>query len=738
MTEKEKVFLEEQEHLNKTLDAIEEGIGYYDRLFHTQENTIIGFKEGQRGTQFTRQAMMSLSATNSNRLKRIVNSPYFGRFDFKKKFGSEQPVYVGKTAVTDKDDNMLCYDWRSPICSLYYENGLGETSYQSPSGEITGDVTLRRQIKVEDSKLIEAYDTSGLSEDEFLIPFLSTSADSRLKNIVASIQSEQNAIIRKALDQNLIVQGVAGSGKTTVALHRIAYLTYLKNDKLKQNQFLIIGPNKYFMNYISEVLPDLDVEAISQNTFPDIVSDVVNGKVRIEDQTISLEKLLNKDLDGKNAKFKSSMEFKELLEIYLKEYFDNLFAEDVTYHGIPILKKERIKAFMGLEMDNPSAIYEKLNRLQKFTVKSIKENKSEINSMIWQQYRDEFKQLDKTDPRKKKILNEVEELQKEVDKGCPTVIKDYFKAKLVKPNEIYMKFMNWLSTQDIEGINTENLKNESIEYLKKGKVRYEDLGSLLYIGMLLYNTSEYKDVKHVVIDEAQDYGLFQFYMLKKLFSGATFSIFGDLNQSIYSYRGVEDWESVKKEVFDDNSSILNLNKSYRTTKEIVDISNSILELLECQEASPVLRHGPNTNFIEAKTKEINPKIIDKIKEYQEKGYKSIAVITKDEKEATKQWKELKKSGIDIRKISYKDTTYDGGLCIMPSYLSKGLEFDAVIISDGNQKTYDENSITDMKLLYVASTRPLHELEVIYNGDLNKAFDQYKNKDTKGKVKQLVK
>ena len=738
MNEKERIFEEEQEHLKQTLEAIEQGIEYYDKVFDTQKHTIIGFKEGQRGTQFTRQAMMSLSATNSDKLRRIVNNPYFGRFDFKKKFGAEQPIYVGKTTVRDKDDKTVCYDWRTPICSLYYENGLGETSYDSPTGVVKGDVTLRRQIKIEDSKLLEAYDTSGLSEDEFLIPFLSTSADSRLKNIVASIQSEQNSIIRKTMDQNLIVQGVAGSGKTTVALHRIAYLIYLQSQRLKQNQFLIIGPNKYFMNYISEVLPDLDVETISQNTFPDIISDVVKGKVRIEDQTISLEKLLNKDLDEKNAKFKSSMEFKELLEVYLYNYFKNLFPEDIEYQGIPILKKERIYAFMGLDSENPSAIYEKLENLQKFTIKSIKENKADINNMIWQKYREEFKQLDKNDPRRKEILDEVDKLQKEVNKGCPTVIKDYFKPKLIKPNELYIRFIDWLSTQDIKDIDTENLKKESVEYLKKGKVRYEDLGSLLCIGMLLYNTAEYKEIKHVVIDEAQDYGLFQFYMLKKLFSSATFSIFGDLNQSIYSYRGVEDWESVKEEVFDNDSTILNLNKSYRTTKEIVDLSNSILDLLDCQEASPVLRHGPNTEFIETNAKETSNRIINKIKEYQDKGYKSIAIITKDEKETTKQWKELTNAGIDIRKISYQDTTYDGGLCIMPSYLSKGLEFDAVIISDGDNKTYDENSVTDMKLLYVASTRPLHELDIIYKKDLTKAFDQYRNKEEKGKVKQKVK
>lgn len=733
----EKIFQEELEHLDKTIEAIDNGYEYYDNMFDQHKHTIIGFKEGQRGTQFTRQAMMTFSATKADRLRRVRDNPYFGKFSFKKKFSNENDIYVGKATVHDKDDNVLVYDWRTPICSLYYENGLGDVSYESPNGLIEGEVTLRRQIKIENSKLLEAYDTSGLSQDEFLIPFLSVSANSRLKNIVASIQTEQNKIIRKKMDNNLIVQGTAGSGKTTVALHRIAYLIYLNSGKLTDNQFLIIGPNKYFMNYISEVLPDLDVETITQNTFQEIIEQILKNKIKIEDQTISLEKLLSQDLDAKNAKFKSSMEFNMLLDNYLNSYFLNLFTEDMVYNNITLLKVDRVKSF--IDTKNFSAIYEKLDRLQKYTIKSIKENKTDIKNAIWNQYRDEFKSLDKSSPRRKEILNLVDELEAEVDKGCPNIVKEYFKPKLVKPINIYIDFLEYLKDSNIKvnDIDFDGLYNESKEYLNKGKVRYEDLGSLLNIAMKLYNTSSFKEIKHVVIDEAQDFGIFHFNMLKKLFSNATFSIFGDLNQSIYSYRGVDDWNSVKEYVFNDNCEILELNKSYRTTKEIVDLSNSVLDVIDCKNAIPVLRHGKITTFTQCPNKS-EDFIIDKIKEYKEKGYKSIAIITKDEKTANNQYKNLVKKGLDIKKISYNDTKYNGGICIMPSYLSKGLEFDAVIISDGDELVYDKNSITDLKLLYVSSTRPLHELNVIYKNKLTLPFDNYLNKVTKNqKVLKLT-
>lgn len=718
---KEDIEKEELEHLENSLICIQNSIQENEQKLDEQRHTIIGVKEAQRGAHFTREALMSLYATNMEKLKRVKNNPYFGRFDFtQKNMGQTKKIYVGRAAVKSDYGSDLVYDWRCPICSLYYEDGFGEKSYEAPAGKITGDVSLKRQIKIENGKLKSVVEASSLSSDDFLIPFLKSNADSRLKDIVSSIQSEQNVIIRDKLKDNLIVQGVAGSGKTTVALHRIAYLLYTYRN-IKDNQVLIIGPNDCFMNYISEVLPDLDVEKITQKTFMNIVEEIINSKMSLEDQNITIENVMNNKIDVKNSKFKSSLEYEKLLSDFLKSYFDNLYINDMELDGIPLLKQERVNSFLKQNGDDAS-IYDRMKYLANITIKSIKEEKSDKKHLVWCKYRDEYKSLNKKDPKRKEILYHVDKIESEIDKGCVNLVNEYLKLKELNPLSIYKCFLEYLNSMPDEKFR--ELSLDTLEYVKKKKIRYEDLAAILLISTKLYDIRNFSNYAHVVIDEAQDYGLFQYDVLKKIFKNSTFSIFGDLNQSIYSYSSIDNWDEVYNEIFQGQCKYGELNKSYRTTKEIIDLSNYILSELETQNASAVLRHGDMPKFVDFE-KDISNKISQNINMLLEKDNKSIAIITKNEKEAKMLYKKLKDAIQDINIITSKDTKYNGGVCIVPSYLSKGLEFDAVIITNASEKEYSSNSIMDMKLLYVASTRPLHQLVIYHDGDLTKPFVKYK-------------
>ena len=259
--------------------------------------------------------LMSSTATKIANIQRIKEKPYFARIDFKENGKSiKDKLYIGKIGIIDLDGKIIVTDWRAPVSTLYYDSNLGNVEYNAPDGKIRGNMSLKRQIIIEKEDVKSIYDVDSVSDDELLKPYLGASADSRLKNIVASIQGEQNNIIRKSIEKNLIVQGVAGSGKTTVALHRIAYLMYNNSDKYKANQFMVIGPNKFFINYISNVLPDLDASNAVQLTFEELATEYTKEKLSFEDSTKKIADITDGKLNIIYSKFKSSIEYKKLLD----------------------------------------------------------------------------------------------------------------------------------------------------------------------------------------------------------------------------------------------------------------------------------------------------------------------------------------------------------------------------------------------------------------------------------------
>ncbi len=639
---------EEIKHLSYTLDK-------YDEVIDDSKLKLSNLKSIYKNNY---DEMME----EKIRLEGLVNSvlkakksPYFARVDFESSTNKDV-CYIGRLGVSDYDNNIITVDWRAPISSLYYDSNVGDASYKTDDEIINGKLLLKRQYTIEDSKLISFNDVDTVSNDELLKPYLSVSADSRLKNIVSTIQSEQNKIIRETITKNIIVQGVAGSGKTTVALHRIAYLVYNYRTLYKPSDYMVIGPNKFFVNYISSVLPDLDVNGVKEYTPIELFNDYIKDTYDVNSKLDILKSI------DEISKFKTSLTLKNKIDDYFKN-LEILPKDDFNIKGVKILNLSVIKNIYD-EIDKKiyKSVKSKIDRLILLLDKYIQDNNDKILSKLIK---------NKTE---KKIIDEFKN-------NSILHLKKYFKVLNASIKDIYINIL------------TDN--NIDIMNIKQNKIDYEDIYPLMYIKYKITGNT-YDNFKHIVIDEAQDYGIFSFYILKKLFKNATFSIYGDLAQSIYPYRSIESWD-ILKNVFN-NYEILKLNKSYRTTIEIMNEANKINELLNLDLAIPVIRHGSKVEY----TKE---SILNVLKSLSSE-YKSIAIITNTKKESEDIYNEIKNK-INVNLIDSFNMNFDNCINILPSYLSKGLEFDSVIITNIN--SYDKNNILDMKLLYVSMTRALHKL-----------------------------
>ena len=655
--------------------------------------------------------LMSTSATKIANIQKIKEKPYFARIDFKEdKKNTKDKLYIGKIGVTDLDGRVVVTDWRAPVSTLYYDSNLGQVEYDAPYGKIHGELSLKRQIIIQNKKIESIFDVDSVSDDELLKPYLGASADSRLKNIVASIQGEQNEIIRKNIEKNLIVQGVAGSGKTTVALHRIAYLMYNNSDKYKANQFMVIGPNKFFINYISNVLPDLDASNAVQLTYEELASNFIGEKISYEDST----KKLNDIIDGRdtisNVKYKTTLEYKDLLDKYLNTIEYDIIADNgLVINDVCVLTKDEILEVY--KQTQGESIKQRLDIVARRIANNIK-NDDEIYSRV--KSRMDALELAQTDveQRRKIIKKELDMLKDLNNTGFEKQLKKLLDISNLKVIPIYQKFV-----ESVDNI-PEIIRSSTVKSLKSRVIENEDIAPIMYIKLRYFGNEEFKNIKCVVVDEAQDFGVFSYYILRNVLNQANFSIFGDLAQGIYSYRAIENWHDIQDGIFED-SEYLNLRKSYRTSIEIMSEANKISSAINLGEAKPVIRESGPVIKTKVDSKSKNEYIAKRVKDYLDNGYKSIAIVYKNQTEMAKISKLLKEKNID-NEIIYKDQEkYNGGVCILTSYLSKGLEFDVVIVADSDESNYVSSNVLDMKLLYVAMTRALHKLELIYTDKICK-------------------
>ena len=623
-------------------------------------------------------------------LKRHQEKPYFARIDFQDDNRSNKDnLYIGKLSLLDENNDSLIIDWRTPIANLYYDGAIGKTQYKTNDGSyIKGDLSLKRVYTIEDAKLINYIDVHSTSDDDLLKPFLGVNADNKIKNIVSSIQKEQNNIIRDALYKDIVVQGVAGSGKTTVMLHRIAYLAYNYQDMYKTTQYLVVSPNKLFTDYISAILPDLEVDKVKQLTYEDIFIEYLNFKFK----PYIITRNKGSEFDYV-AHYKSNKEYIEQIDEFYKNYEFTILNKDLKYKDIVIIDKETIqKLFIHNTSDSLEVKINKLmDNMYNLTQKDSYTLINKINKQV--------KQLDLQDPNNKKShFNMSYEAKQLFIKGMKPLIKDHFKFFDKNIYNLYKDFVKTIPEQSVKSITLENLE--------KKKFDYDDLAALIYLKYLISGAKQYDSYISVSIDEAQDLGYTHYIALKKIFRSAYFTIVGDLSQSIYAYRGIENWNAIST-LF--SQEMKYLQKSYRNTIEIMEYANQVLRYLKVDEATPVIRHGDLVQEIQY-TNKINT-ILERIDKYKD-NHSSIAIICKTKEEVDMLHKQLSKK-IEISKIDENTTKYEGGLCILPVYLSKGLEFDCVILVDADDHNYEKENILDMKLLYVGITRALHNLDVLF-------------------------
>lgn len=708
-------------------------------------------------------------------IKSIKYKPYFARMDFKEDGKSVEKLYIGKISLLDnKTAYPIIVDWRAPISNLYYEGRVGKAEYECLGEKIKGEIFLKRQYIIENQELKKYVNINVTGNDELLQNALEEKADDRLKNIVATIQDEQNKIIRADINQPLIVQGVAGSGKTTIALHRIAYLIYNYEKEFKPEEFMIIAPTKFFLNYISNILPDLGVNDVKQTTFEDFAYDVIGKKLKISDNNEKLVIIVNKDFNEINnvetdimiqeAKLKSSIEFKKMVDDYLKIVEDLYIPKqdleiNIIYdnNGINLynnlhkteskndkvncsdLKHDNIN-YDDISSNNVKTTimkYEEINNLFKNTYKMynfttrIKEIEKNLAAELKKKTPEIIENLKKertqkianlTGKNRIELYDKYDKIIKILEKEHKKIIKNYI-SKIPKKDciQYYKEFIQSYLKNENEVL--KYLKANTLNNLNKNEVSFEDLAPIMYIQIQLFGVKEKCKIKHVVIDEAQDYGEFQFDVLKTLINSNSMTILGDIAQGVHYYRGIENWKKFIDTEFKDVKTVYTtLQKTYRTTKEIMDVANNVISKLPEYEkeyivlGEPVIdrKNSINTKKVENQD-ELIQNINDRINTYIKQGYKSIAIIGKDMAECENLEKKLRAIRKDIKLIRGKDSEYNSGISIVPSYLAKGLEFDCVLLSDVSKEKYGNNSL-DIKLLYVSITRAMSKLDVFYEGE----------------------
>ncbi len=707
--------MEDLEYEKQKLESVENEL---DEIQEGEKQILATLPKKYSNNPILLANLMSATATKISNINRMKDKPYFARIDFKAGGKStKEKLYIGKIGVLDLDGKVVITDWRAPVSSLYYDSNLGQVEYNAPEGKIKGDLSLKRQIVIQNKKIESIFDVDSVSDDELLKPYLGASADSRLKNIVATIQSEQNDIIRKDIEQNLIVQGVAGSGKTTVALHRIAYLMYNNANKYKADQFMVIGPNKFFINYISNVLPDLDASNAVQLTFEEMAEKYIDEKITFEDTTKKLLDILNGKKNIEYIRIKTSMKYKEMLDNFLNTIENRLISVNgLVINNIQVLDREYIKTVYDTILGN--SFFQKMDMCAKVIANRIK-NDEDIYESLKIKLDDQIdseKDLENKRKLMKKSLDMLKELR---SNGFEKQLRKLMNISNLKIIGLYKEFVE--NVEKYTDIDVTELKLKTLESLKNKVIENEDIAALMYINLVVFGNEEYTKFKCVVVDESQDFGKFGFYVLRRILSNAVFSIFGDMAQGIYSYRAINNWKEITDDIFKD-AEYLTLQKSYRTSIEIMQEANKISDALSLGRATPVIRSsGP---VIKTKVEERNSQeyIAKQVEEYLKQGYKSIALIYKDQNNMKSLNSILKSHNIESE-IIYKDQEkYNGGVCILTSYLSKGLEFDVVIICDADEEEYSANNPLDMKLLYVAMTRALHKLEIVYSDKLNKYLE----------------
>lgn len=658
-------FERERNYLNKTVSLIRKKISKLGQELFDDDSKVLEFKKliWDTHTEMDPNEMRSMMAESDlqvsimqskgnylQRLFRIQNKPYFGSIRFKEDGNEEEDnIYIGITHVEDKLDYYV-HDWRSPICSMFYDYETGPASYKAPSGIIKGIITKKRQYIIEDAELKHIFDNDLNISDSLLQEVLAEESSDKMKNIVNTIQEEQNKVIRNTEDKNLIVEGIAGSGKTSVALHRIAFLLY-RIPNLTSSNVVVFTPNKVFSEYISNVLPELGEDNTYDMTFYDLLCQNINEYKDIENFTDFISRYYKGNVDNYDmVKYKQSDEIIKDIDNYINNLLSTIkFNDKLEYDNFIEIDTEELNNMLNY----------KYNRFPLF--ERIKEMSKRIAS---NNYEGSTKNASSIEKKLKELLN--------IKLDLKTIFNNFYQSE-------YSKYKDKV--------------NDKCLY-------YEDACIFLYIKSLLVGFNTNHVIKEIVIDEAQDYNKLQYLIIKKTFKTSNYTILGDTNQTInpyYKYDSLEELTSIFE-----FSKYITLTKTYRSTGKIIDYTNKILGLNHVT----AIRNDKASDIIFRNNITKNDFLTD-INNLKTTS-KSIAIITKNDSEAEEVYNMLK-DDLDIMLIDgFGHIKRD--LVVVPSYVAKGLEFDSVIIYTDKDNKYQEK---DKYLFYVACTRAQHNL-IIYN------------------------
>ncbi len=701
-------------------------------------------------------------------MKRLLPSPYFGRMDFQEDgLSLSEKIYIGVASFVDADGvDFLVYDWRTPIASMYYDHSPGPSTYETPGGQITGEMMLKRQYQIRHGQLQNVFDTSLTIGDELLQQVLGKGADSQMKSIVATIQKEQNAIIRNDKSRMLIVQGAAGSGKTSAALQRVAYLLYKHRDRLKADQIVLFSPNPMFNSYVSTVLPELGEENMQQTTFQEYLAYWLGATVHLEDPFEQIEYVLtSQSSQGYEARL-TGMQFKasEAFLHALQSYALWLGKEGMLFHNIRFRDRELITAEqMKLQFysyDSSIRLANRVALLREWLLRELTKLERQEMEAPWvqdevdyldnDQYAEAYSEVLKKYRREEAVFDFTEQyleiygdfrIQKDGEENVfdfslqeeellrRMIVKEHFKP--LRRDAKRLKFIDTIGLYDqlfSDEVTYQKMTGEAevpdqwSEICKQTKEKlshielfYEDETPFLYLKELIEGSRTNTMVRHLFIDEGQDYSPFQFAFLKQLFPRASMTVLGDFSQAIFPQAtNLQEEDSPLIRLYgEEETSLFRLIRSYRSTREIVEFTKA---LLPSEEIMPFERGGKKPHLVEASSDvERAVRIKEDLAALMAEGLDSIAVITKTTAESREAYEALlAQGGENLRLITKETLTFEKGTLIIPAYLAKGVEFDAVLIYDASTQTYHRES--ERKLFYTACTRAMHRLLLYTTGD----------------------
>ena len=671
---------QEKEYLKQIISFLKKVIGNTDASVKDHVDTLAEYKDyiwsnkdidpheirSMRESILNHFALGESVINKRKRLTKILAIPYFGRIDFleKKENSKVMPIYIGIHTFYDPESRAtLIHDWRAPVSSMFYDHELGEAGYRSPSGEIKGEISLKRQYRIRGGKMEFMIESALTVHDDILQKELSSNVDDKMKNIVATIQREQNRIIRNEDIRTLIIQGVAGSGKTSIALHRIAYLLYTFRDSISSKDILIVSPNKVFSDYISNVLPELGEETVPETSMEQILSGVLEHKYKYQTYFGLVNELLEKPSSSliDRIAYKASFGFISELNKFI------LHIENTYF------KAADVKLTKYITIPAPF-IEEQYLRFNRYPIRRRFDAMADyMLDMLKIQY------------------------TFTVTTTGRNLLKKEIRLMFAGNNDIqvYKDFFKWTN-------------NPGMFKMRKGHtLEYSDLAPLAYLHLALEGSGNQPfRVKHLLIDEMQDYSPIQYKVIQKLFPCRK-TVLGDAGQSVNPY-GSSTAETIQKSLT--ASEIMKLCKSYRSTFEITDFAQKIHPNAELE---PVARHGEKPQILQfgSAVEELSG-IMGLISTYRKSGYKSLGIICKTEQQAREMADVLKSYANDISFLSSQSSAFVQGIVITSAHMAKGLEFDEVIIPQTDERNY--RSEIDKSMLYVAVTRAMHRLTLTFH------------------------